>query len=65
MGGNEVVGNLWEKYPEIKAFAASGYSEDPVMSNPSDYGYTDSIQKPFQLLMVNIISHFLGQPPSL
>jgi PAS domain S-box-containing protein len=53
MGGNEVVGILREKYPDIKAFASSGYSEDPVMSNPSSFGYTDSIQKPFRIHELN------------
>lgn len=27
--------------------AVSGYSEDPIMSNPAKYGFTASICKPY------------------
>lgn len=33
---------------EIPIFVSSGYSEDPVMTNPLKYGFTASIPKPFK-----------------
>jgi len=48
MGGKEAVVKLRERLPEIPVFAASGFSEDPVMANPSGFGFIDSIRKPFK-----------------
>ena len=47
MGGREAIGEIRKLNPGIPVFVSSGYSEDPVMSRPSDYGFTDSISKPF------------------
>lgn len=47
MGGREAIGEIRKLNPGIPVFVSSGYSEDPVMSRPSDYGFTDSICKPF------------------
>ena len=49
MGGRETVTEMRKKYPNMPIFASSGYSEDPVMSNPMEYGFTDSIRKPYLL----------------
>ena len=40
---------LKEKYPEIKGVVISGYSQDPVMSNPEKYGFSVALQKPFNI----------------
>ena len=49
LGGKDVV----EKFPGLKdktaLIAASGYSDDPVISNPIEYGFSDSLIKPFML----------------
>ena len=47
-GGREIIGDILENYPDIKVFATSGYSSDPVISTPQNYGFTDSIPKPFK-----------------
>lgn len=47
MGGREAAVRLRELHPGILLFASSGYSEDPVMSDPARYGFTDSIRKPY------------------
>jgi PAS domain S-box-containing protein len=49
MGGKEAIELLRQKFPDTLAFVASGYSNDPVLANPRDYGFTDKIQKPFRL----------------
>lgn len=53
MGGKETIGTLREIDPEIPIFVSSGYSDDPVMSDPQKYGFTDSIQKPFRMSELN------------
>ena len=49
MGGQQAADLIKSIRPTLPLFAASGFSEDPIMSNPKDYGFTDSIRKPFQL----------------
>ena len=49
MGGKEAIRKLRELYPKMTAFVASGYSSDPVLSKPNEFGFTDKLQKPFRL----------------
>jgi PAS domain S-box-containing protein len=49
IGGKEVVKILQEVDPGIKAIVSSGYSNDPVMANFSDYGFCGVIVKPFNI----------------
>ena len=49
MGGKEVAVEIRKLNSEIPLFVTSGYSNDPVMSSPNDYGFTDSICKPFTI----------------
>ncbi|HEQ71646.1 MAG TPA: PAS domain S-box protein, partial [Spirochaetia bacterium] len=48
-GGKAVVVEVNRKYPDIPVFVTSGYSDDPVMASPTEYGFTGSIKKPFRL----------------
>ncbi len=48
MGGKEAVTHIRKDFPGLKIYASSGYSEDPVMGRPTEYGFTDSIRKPFR-----------------
>jgi CheY-like chemotaxis protein len=47
MGGKETIARFRKQYPNVPVFASSGYSEDPVIANPKEYGFTDSLRKPF------------------
>jgi CheY-like chemotaxis protein len=47
MGGKAAVDEIRKMNREIPVFVASGYADDPVMKNPSEYGFTASICKPF------------------
>jgi len=47
MGGEEAIKKLLEIDPGIKALVSSGYSNDPVMSNFSEYGFKEAVQKPY------------------
>ncbi|MFZ2957205.1 MAG: ATP-binding protein [Candidatus Ozemobacteraceae bacterium] len=48
MGGKEAIVQLRKQYPDVPVYASSGYSEDPVMARPTEYGFTDSIRKPYR-----------------
>ena len=48
MGGRETIKQLREIDKDMFVFVLSGYSEDPVMAHPTEYGFTDKIQKPFR-----------------
>lgn len=48
-GGEKVLEKLRNIDPEIKAIVASGYGENPIMSNYKEYGFTGAIKKPFTL----------------
>ena len=46
-GGLEVIEKIRAIDDKIPVFVTSGYSNDPVMSAPARYGFTDHIAKPF------------------
>lgn len=41
MGGKETIKKLLELDPDVKAIVTSGYSNDPVMANFREYGFSD------------------------
>jgi PAS domain S-box-containing protein len=47
-GGREVLTGIRKIDPDMPVFASSGYSDDPIMSQPREFGFTDSIRKPFR-----------------
>ena len=49
LGGEEVIKYLREIDPEIKAIVSTGYSNNPVISNFSDYGFSGRLTKPFKI----------------
>ena len=49
MGGAETMVNLLEIDPDVKAIVASGYSNDPLMSNFREHGFRGALPKPFNL----------------
>jgi PAS domain S-box-containing protein len=49
MGGIETGIEIRKHDHEILIFVASGYAEDPVISNPREFGFTDSLRKPFRV----------------
>ena len=58
VGGKEVIGDLRKLAPEIPIFASSGYSDDPVIARPAEFGFTASIRKP---LILSDLSDLLNQ----
>lgn len=49
MGGKEAIKRLREIDPNIKAIVSSGYSNDPVMSNFTEYGFRGCVAKPYNV----------------
>ncbi len=47
MGGREALEKLRAASPGIRAIVASGYSEDPVLADPTAYGFRGSLAKPY------------------
>jgi nitrogen-specific signal transduction histidine kinase/CheY-like chemotaxis protein len=47
IGGKEVAVALRRDDPEAFLVATSGYSDDPIMADPTAHGFTDRIVKPF------------------
>jgi len=48
MGGKEAILAIKQLDEQAIAFVVSGYADDPVMQNPSKYGFVDKISKPFR-----------------
>lgn len=47
LGGKELIKELRKKFSVLPIFVISGYSEDPIIIKPQDYGFTGSLKKPF------------------
>ncbi|HNR94120.1 MAG TPA: PocR ligand-binding domain-containing protein [Kiritimatiellia bacterium] len=47
MGGMDAIGPVREIIPGIKAIVSSGYADDAVMSNFTEYGFNGVIAKPY------------------
>jgi len=48
MGGKDLIKELVEVNPQVKAIVSSGYSEDPILVNHKQFGFTASVIKPFK-----------------
>jgi signal transduction histidine kinase/CheY-like chemotaxis protein len=49
MGGREVIRRLRAMDQDVRAIVVSGYSEDPILSDPQHYGFMGRLRKPFRL----------------
>ena len=57
MGGRETIEHLKEFDPSVTAIVASGYSDDPVVTDYRDYGFTGAITKPFSIESLGEVLH--------
>jgi two-component system, cell cycle sensor histidine kinase and response regulator CckA len=63
MGGKDTVKAVREMSGTIPIFVASGYADDPIMKNPSGYGFTASISKPFRKAeLAEMLNRHLSRP---
>ncbi len=65
LGGRDVVLRLREKMPALIAIAASGYSEDPIMASPEEFGFHAGLAKPFALAELSALLERLIQKRAL
>lgn len=64
MGGKETIKKLCEIDPEIRAIAFSGYSTDPVMAHPKEYGFSAVMVKPYLVEDMSAVLHkLIGKRP--
>jgi CheY-like chemotaxis protein len=47
MGGQETIARLIEIDKDVRAIVSSGYSNDPVIANYTQYGFHGAVQKPY------------------
>lgn len=62
MGGKEAIVEIRKLCPQTPAFVSSGYGDDPVMANPTEYGFTASLSKPFMLSDISkMLNDYMGK----
>ncbi len=49
MGGKETIEKLRKIDPDVRAIVSSGYSNDPVMSEPEKFGFRGVVPKPYKI----------------
>ena len=48
VGGAKAIEEIMRIDPGVKAIVSSGYSDDPIMANPGDFGFSGVLPKPYQ-----------------
>jgi CheY-like chemotaxis protein len=49
MGGKEAIQKLRDYDPAIKAIVSTGYSNDPVVMDYAQYGFSGKLSKPYKI----------------
>lgn len=53
-GGKECLAVLKEIDSNVRALAASGYSDDPIIAAPQEFGFWGSLKKPYSLAELSV-----------
>jgi PAS domain S-box-containing protein len=53
LGARELVERLRPRYPHLKCIVTSGYTNNPVLLNPAEYGFLGTIQKPYTIQQIS------------
>lgn len=62
MGGKETISELRRLDPHAVAIVSSGYSNDPVMANYKEHGFSDVIPKPYTIEQLsNVLKRALSK----
>jgi CheY-like chemotaxis protein len=63
MTGKDTLAAMRSVLPNLPVFAASGFSEDPIMARPLEFGFTGCIGKPFRKEeLAQLLARHLRQP---
>jgi len=57
MGGEETIKRLLKIHPEAKVIVSSGYSNDPIMADYRNYGFSGVVTKPFDIDEISEVLH--------
>ncbi len=57
LGGKETIDHLRQFDPQVKAIVSSGYSNDPILSCFSSFGFQGVVAKPFRLTELSHVLH--------
>ncbi|MFV1994040.1 MAG: response regulator [Verrucomicrobiales bacterium] len=49
LGGREAIQHLRQRYPYVKALVTSGYSDDKILENHREAGFSGVLTKPFRI----------------
>ena len=63
MGGKKTLNELLAVDPHVRAIASSGYSDDPVMSDPVRFGFNGVLPKPYDVKQLSRVVHAVLQKP--
>jgi len=59
LGGKQAAEQILSLYPTACLIVSSGYSNDPIMSNYKEYGFSGAIAKPYNILEVEKVLNSL------
>jgi CheY-like chemotaxis protein len=62
MGGKEAMKILLQIDPDVRAIVSSGYSNDPVMTQFSEYGLRGVVAKPYKIDELSEVLHRVIRP---
>jgi CheY-like chemotaxis protein len=57
MGGKEAIRQLLSIDPQVTAIVSSGYSNDPIMSDFEEYGFSGVATKPYRIEKLSWVLH--------
>ncbi|MDX2434504.1 MAG: PAS domain S-box protein [Desulfobacterales bacterium] len=64
MGGKETIKEIIAANPQVKAIVSSGYSNNPIMANYGEYGFSAAVSKPYrQEELIKVINRIIENDP--
>ena len=61
LGGKDTIREIIKIDPDVRAIVSSGYSNDPVMAEYKDYGFSEFVPKPYNSdQLINIVNKVIS-----